>query len=614
MGWPLGLGFRVFWSSVDFTPPIFCSKTDEASRSPPPDTPKRPASSHIRYRDISESEEAKDGFKLNENAPFLCKITKGHPSFEVMEAKLDAISARVAQKAEMPGQGAGQVFDAWQEACPKLKLKNAREETTHEDQAVLDVVVASVDHLHAIIKQELPADLVVDEVWCASFEDVHHMMSDGVTRSRLGHGFRAGVTSGQTIPHQDRGDHTLTTTAFKVLKDGPSPANLTLEFELLSDEYVFADDGPFPPMMFGGRGTTYLESHRRGAVVKRRTYAIDDPDAIYVMVIDPAANARWLHSVVNPDRCRRAFSQEVADRGLGVGCMMRAAGRLEAHFGPALKPTEIVDLEMTPATKKFLQKDRTSAAHSGLPLPDAAQAEAAKAKAEAKEDAKVAIWLAEFRELEVEAEAAAKEAERQAKEDAETATWLAKIRELQAEEDAMTAAKETERKVEEARLAEIVKLHVAAKEKQWDREEKQWDREEKQWDREVAEREHEKLQLQYNQRQLQKPIEFGPPELVELQYNQRQLQKPFEFGPPELVELAVALRAYVADKRDTDAPVTSWSNLKTRKWPLEYALNKQANGFRCSVAKVLRAIDANLMNRYGDIWQWRGGWPAEAEE
>jgi hypothetical protein len=294
--------------------------------------------------------------------------------------------------------------------------------------------------------------------------------------------------------------------------------------------------------------------------------------------------------------------------------MMRAAGRLEAHFGPALKPTEIVDLEMTPATKKFLQKDRTSAAHSGLPLPDAAQAEAAKAKAEAKEDAKVAIWLAEFRELEVEAEAAAKEAERQAKEDAETATWLAKIRELQAEEDAMTAAKETERKVEEARLAEIVKLHVAAKEKQWDREEKQWDREEKQWDREVAEREHEKLQLQYNQRQLQKPIEFGPPELVELQYNQRQLQKPFEFGPPELVELAVALRAYVADKRDTDAPVTSWSNLKTRKWPLEYALNKQANGFRCSVAKVLRAIDANLMNRYGDIWQWRGGWPAEAEE
>ena len=273
--------------------------------------------------------------------------------------------------------------------------------------------------------------------------------------------------------------------------------------------------------------------------------------------------------------------------------MMRAAGRLEAHFGPALKPTEIVDLEMTPATKKFLQKDRTSAAHSGLPLPDAAQAEAAKAKAEAKEDAKVAIWLAEFRELEVEAEAAAKEAERQAKEDAETATWQAKIRELQAEEDAMTAAKETERKVEEARLAEIVKLHVAAKEKQWDREEKQWDREEKQWDREVAEREHEKLQLQYNQ---------------------RQLQKPFEFGPPELVELAVALRAYVADKRDTDAPVTSWSNLKTRKWPLEYALNKQANGFRCSVAKVLRAIDANLMNRYGDIWQWRGGWPAEAEE
>jgi len=90
--------------------------------------------------------------------------------------------------------------------------------------------------------------------------------------------------------------------------------------------------------------------------------------------------------------------------------------------------------------------------------------------------------------------------------------------------------------------------------------------------------------------------------------------KPFKFGPPELSELAVALRAYVTAKRDTSAPVTSWSNLLARKWPREYALSKQANGFKCTAQKVREAIDANLMNRYGDIWQWRGGWPAEAEK
>ena len=90
--------------------------------------------------------------------------------------------------------------------------------------------------------------------------------------------------------------------------------------------------------------------------------------------------------------------------------------------------------------------------------------------------------------------------------------------------------------------------------------------------------------------------------------------KPFKYGPPELSELAVALRAYVTAKRDTSAPVTSWSNLLARKWPREYALSKQANGFKCTAQKVREAIDANLMNRYGDIWQWRGGWPADAEK
>ena len=62
------------------------------------------------------------------------------------------------------------------------------------------------------------------------------------------------------------------------------------------------------------------------------------------------------------------------------------------------------------------------------------------------------------------------------------------------------------------------------------------------------------------------------------------------------------------------APVTSWSNLLARKWPREYALAKQAAGFKCTAQKVREAIDANLLNRYGSVWQWRGGWPAEAEK
>ena len=88
---------------------------------------------------------------------------------------------------------------------------------------------------------------------------------------------------------------------------------------------------------------------------------------------------------------------------------------------------------------------------------------------------------------------------------------------------------------------------------------------------------------------------------------------PFSFGPAELADLATALRAYVNLKNDTSAPVTSWSNLIARKWPREYALSKQALGLKCSAQKVQEAIDKNLLNRYSDLWGWRGGWPAEAE-
>lgn len=88
---------------------------------------------------------------------------------------------------------------------------------------------------------------------------------------------------------------------------------------------------------------------------------------------------------------------------------------------------------------------------------------------------------------------------------------------------------------------------------------------------------------------------------------------PFSFGPAELADLAVALRAFVNLKSDTSAPVTSWSNLIARKWPREYALSKQALGLKCSAQKVQEAIDKNLLNRYADVWGWRGGWPVEAE-
>jgi hypothetical protein len=50
---------------------------------------------------------------------------------------------------------------------------------------------------------------------------------------------------------------------------------------------------------------------------------------------------------------------------------------------------------------------------------------------------------------------------------------------------------------------------------------------------------------------------------------------PFAIGPSELVELAVALRAYVATRRSTSTPVTSWSNLIARKWPREFAWSKK---------------------------------------
>lgn len=92
----------------------------------------------------------------------------------------------------------------------------------------------------------------------------------------------------------------------------------------------------------------------------------------------------------------------------------------------------------------------------------------------------------------------------------------------------------------------------------------------------------------------------------------KQRLKDFEFGPTELAELAVALRAYVNAKRDTSQPVTSWSNLVARKWPREYALSKQATGVKCTAQKVMRAIDENLLDRYQETWEWKGGWPAEA--
>tara|TARA_B000000441_G_C21680218_1_gene312969 strand:- start:270 stop:845 length:576 start_codon:yes stop_codon:yes gene_type:complete len=107
----------------------------------------------------------------------------------------------------------------------------------------------------------------------------------------------------------------------------------------------------------------------------------------------------------------------------------------------------------------------------------------------------------------------------------------------------------------------------------------------------------------------------GKPEVGLFQAKRRKDRlKPFKFGPSELAELAVGLRAYVTAKRETSAPVTSWSNLLARKWPREYALAKQAAGFKCTAQKVREAIDANLLNRYGSVWQWRGGWPAEAEK
>lgn len=92
----------------------------------------------------------------------------------------------------------------------------------------------------------------------------------------------------------------------------------------------------------------------------------------------------------------------------------------------------------------------------------------------------------------------------------------------------------------------------------------------------------------------------------------KQRLKDFEFGPTELAELAVALRAYVNAKRDTSQPVTSWSNLVARKWPREYALSKQATGVKCTAQKVMRAIDENLLDRYQETWEWKGGWPVEA--
>ena len=92
----------------------------------------------------------------------------------------------------------------------------------------------------------------------------------------------------------------------------------------------------------------------------------------------------------------------------------------------------------------------------------------------------------------------------------------------------------------------------------------------------------------------------------------KQRLKDFEFGAAELAELAVALRAYVNAKRDTSSPVTSWSNLVARKWPREYALSKQATGVKCTAQKVMAAIDENLLDRYQETWEWKGGWPAEA--
>lgn len=92
----------------------------------------------------------------------------------------------------------------------------------------------------------------------------------------------------------------------------------------------------------------------------------------------------------------------------------------------------------------------------------------------------------------------------------------------------------------------------------------------------------------------------------------KQRLKDFEFGAAELAELAVALRAYVNARRDTSSPVTSWSNLVARKWPREYALSKQATGVKCTAQKVMAAIDENLLDRYQETWEWKGGWPAEA--
>ena len=220
---------------------------------PPAGTPAREASCHIRYQDILKTKEARDGFAFDENTPYFAKITKGHDGFEVLAAEADAISAAVTKKAENPREAAN-VFPAWQKACPEFGLERARRESGGKAGLVLDAVVASIDALAEVIKPALPEGLSVDETWCAMFKDQTHFSSDGITRVRLGHRFRAGVTSGETKAHQDWGNHPLVVATCRLLEDGPLPDGLFIEFALLSDDFVYADDGPYPRPQFDDKG------------------------------------------------------------------------------------------------------------------------------------------------------------------------------------------------------------------------------------------------------------------------------------------------------------------------------------------------------------------------
>ena len=391
-------------------------------------TPAWPANSLIRFRDISESKAAKDRYAIDRNEPSLFKLEVDHPAYALQAAKMDAIRARVPGK---PGKR-HHIFKKWLKACPSYQMRSAREEAArmeNKDSSVLEGVIASMEYTWAVIRSALPKGLGVDDVFCAPFKDTTHVSADGVTSVQLGHSIRAGVTASETQEHQDNGGCPLVVAWCRLRAGGPSPKNLFIEFGLLPDAYLMADDeGAYPRPVVGEkgqhRGQSEMEKYRRDAVEWRVRYPITDPNAIYAMVLDPAAGARWTHRVVNPDGCVREFSQEVADRGLSVDVMMHAGDLLKKSLGPPMKPTASVPVETSEKFKRFLASNRSHHKHLGLPLPDAerqakeeteaaakATKEATKAAAKATKEATKAAEAAAKAAAEAAAKAAAKEAE-----------------------------------------------------------------------------------------------------------------------------------------------------------------------------------------------------------